>query len=193
MKGALLAVFGIVIVAITGAAAWSEYGYSIVCTKCLATKHATEQRFFGLTIRTAVSPLGGGQDYEGVYGRPCDHVFHQGGCGKTHLGFSSCGKSREGLLYEPRDSAVAMAFRASKLFPDGVLTKRTFAMIDRLAPPDGTPPSNGGEAERIKEFTLRLLAHFLGRARSADDWRRILQAAEDNFADTTGLPGDFRP
>ncbi|MBN8459230.1 MAG: hypothetical protein J0M04_15470 [Verrucomicrobia bacterium] len=188
MKAALLAIFGIIIVAIIGVAAWSEYGYSIVCTKCLATKHATEQRFFGLTIRTTVSPIGGGQNYEGVFGRPCDHVFHRGGWGTMHLGFISCGKTREGLLYEPRDSAVAMAFRATKLYHDDELTKRTFAMIDRLAPPDGTTPSNDSEAGRTREVTLRLLGHFLGRANSSEDWRLILQAAENSFEDTTGLP-----
>ena len=193
MKPALLAVLGTVIVAIIGVAAWSEYGYSIVCTKCLATKHAAEQRIFGLTIRTTLSALEGGQDYVGVFGRPCDHVFHRGGFETWHLFLISCGKTHEGSLYEPRDGAVAMAFRARELYSDDELTKRTFAMIDRLAPPDGTPPSLDGEAGRNREIALRLLADFLGRATSTEDWRLILQAAENNFEDITGLPDGNTP
>jgi hypothetical protein len=85
MKATLLALSGVVLVLVAGAFAWSAYDYSRICTKCLATQHVVEQRIMGLTLRTTTSEGEKEEDYERIYGRTCEHVFHQGGYGRRSL------------------------------------------------------------------------------------------------------------
>ena len=188
MKAALLAISLGVIVLIGSAVAWTTYDYSIICTKCLASKHVEEQRLLGLTFRRATSEGESGEDYQRVYSRPCVHVFHRGGFGRRTLLLIACGKTAEGLRYEARDRAVRMAFLAEKRFHDQELTNRTFSIIDRLAPPDEMPPSRDNGPSLTTNETLVQLADYLLRAESVEHWRTILQSAENDFTDKAGRP-----
>lgn len=189
MKTVLLVILGFVVVLAALVFGWEARDYTLVCSKCLARGYEKEQRLFGLVLHKKTVDCRGGDNYVRIYVHPCKHVPHRGGMGRRSLVVGiACGESREGALYRPRDEAVAAVFAAEERIHDVALAKQTFLLVDRLSPPDQVPSNPDDSAEAKLLTTLYLLAIYLDKAKSAGDWQLIVQAAEDGFNHTNGLP-----
>src|SRR3954463_11081479 len=63
--------------------AWKGYDYSLVCAKCLASKHIIEQHFLGITFSRTMRNTKPAADYERIFGHPCEHIFRKSGFGRV--------------------------------------------------------------------------------------------------------------
>jgi hypothetical protein len=171
--------------------AWTTFDYSLDCTKCLASKHVVEQKAFGITISHSTEDEDKGEDYPRIFGHPCEHVFRKGGFGEAwHSLFGSgigCGVTGEGIFIRPRLEAVAVTYDAEQRLHDRDLTLATFQLIDTLMPADSRMPPQHAWPQTPRR-TTSLLGIFLRRAETVEQWRLVLEAAYQNFPDTSKLP-----
>ncbi len=171
--------------------AWTTYDYGLRCTKCLADKHVVEQQLFGITVSRRTKDRDQAADYERIFGHPCEHVFRKGGFGRgwhSLLGSGiGCGMTGEGVFIRPRIEAVSAAYDAEHRLHDRELTLATFQFIDTLMPPD-IPMQQRRDLPETTQSTTFLLGSFLRRAKTVEQWRAVLDAAHQNFNDTSKLP-----
>jgi hypothetical protein len=171
--------------------AWTTFDYGLRCTKCLADKHVVEQHLFGITVSRRTKDRDPAADYERVFGHPCQHIFRRGGFGRgSHslLGSSiGCGMTGEGVFTRPRLEAVSATYDAERRLHDRDLTLATFQVIDTLMPPDIQMQQRRDLPETAQSTTF-LLGSFLRRAKTVEQWHAVLDAARQNFTDTSKLP-----
>lgn len=173
--------------------AWTTYDYAIGCTKCLLGKQVVEQKLFGITVFRRTVNVERAADYERIFGHPCKHVFRKGGfgCGShSLLGFSiGCGIIGEGAFVQSRLEAVSATYAVEQRLHDRELTLDTFRLIDTLMPPD-IQMQQRRDLPEAAQSTLFLLGSFLRRVNTVGQWRAILDAARENFRDTSNFPNE---
>ena len=54
---------------------WSTYDYGLHCTRCALRKRVVEKHLFGCTVYRREGEATPAQDYERLFGHPCEHVF----------------------------------------------------------------------------------------------------------------------
>jgi hypothetical protein len=180
----------IVFIACVALGAWTTYDYGLRCTKCLAGKHVVEQQLFGITVSRHTTDRDTAADYERIFGHPCEHVFRKGGFGRgwhSILGSGiGCGITGEGAFIGPRIEAVSATYDADHRLHDHDLTLATFQFIDTLMPPD-IQQQQRHDLPATAESTTSLLGSFLHHAKTVEQWRAVLDAARQNFSDTSNL------
>jgi hypothetical protein len=172
--------------------AWTTFDYGLYCSKCLASKHVVEQQLFRLTVSRTTKDREPGADYVRIFGHPCEHVFHQAGYGRRERSLFwgsmiGCGVTGEGCFIRPRLEAVSAAYRAESDFHDRDLTLATFQLIDTLMPPDQAMPQRR-DFPGFDQKPIYLLSHYLRRAKTVEQWQAVLDAAREDFRDTSNLP-----
>lgn len=171
--------------------AWGRYDYGVRCSKCLAKKHVVEWQFLGIPLTRRTQDQKGAQNYEGVFGRPCEHVLRQGGFGRTSIslfgGGIGCGMTGEGMLVRPRMDAVSAVYEIHARLDDRGLALETFQFIEELMPADlGLQALK--DLPLAAPVTLSHLASYLQKAQTVEDWRSALEAARRDHRDLNKLP-----
>ena len=171
--------------------AWTTYDYGLQCTKCLADKHVVEQQLFGITVSRRIKDGDPAANYERIFGHPCEHVFRKGDFGRSRhslLGSGiACGITGEGAFVRPRIEAVSATYDAEHRLHDHDLTLATFQLIDTLMPPD-IQMQQRRDLSKTTQSTTFNLGLFLRRAKTGEQWLAVLDAARQNFTDTSNLP-----
>lgn len=170
---------------------WSSYDYSLQCTKCLADKHVVENCFLGVTYSSSTKDRDPAKDYQRIFGRPCEHLFHKGGFGRSTAGGVSCGMTSEGIIFSARNSAALAVYAAEERLRDMNLALETFGFIDTRVSPD----IKMEHWRRLPENVLPglfTLSSLLPLAETTEEWRTILHAAQDDFRDVSSLPAHVR-
>lgn len=170
---------------------WVVLDYHLHCTVCLRHAHVKEHRFLNFLVSRSErldQPTG---DYERIFGRPCRHVYYKAGLQTANLTQLTKLKEASPISYDdilrPRLQAIQATFDAAKRLADETLTLETFKIIDRLMPPQIRMSPESGLPEKSYE-ALVLLDLYLRRAKTLDQWRETLTAAQGQFADTSKLP-----
>lgn len=165
----------------------STYDYTLNCAKCLAQKHVVEKQLLGFPFTRKTSPLHEERNYQTIFGRPCEHVFREGGFGHSSAGNIACGMTAEGNFVRPRMEAIAAVFDLDEELGDHALARETFQFIDTVMPP-GEPlkKPRPSPAAETGYSALYLLALSLPGAKSVPEWRTVLDAARAEVAKAPG-------
>jgi hypothetical protein len=183
LKRAVLILVGFAIALLFGG---STYDYGLSCTKCRLSRHVVLQRCFGIPFFRSSTEGTRAADYEGIFGQPCRHVFRKGGFGRSSWFFpgGGCGTTAEGNILRFRTQAVATTFELAKRFGDKESARNTFAIIDRLMPPE-TRRLEGPYIPR----ELIELSFDLEKVGTHEDWLNVLRRAATNSNEKLNLPG----
>jgi hypothetical protein len=171
--------------------AWGTYDYGLRCTKCLAKKHVVEHQFLGIPVSRRTKDQKEAEDYEGVFGHPCEHVLRKGGFGRTRYslfgGGIACGITGEGSFFRPRMQAASAAYEVQGRLDDRALALETFQFIDGLMPPD-LRFEQRKELPLAASVTLSYLAGYLEDSQTVEQWREALHTARKDFTEISNLP-----
>jgi len=171
--------------------AWTTYDYNLQCTKCLADRHVVVHRLCGIPFFRSSSQLSSRPGYESIFGQQCQHILRSGGFGRGSVSlFGSrivCGTTADGRLLRPRMEAVTMTYYLARRLGAHELARDTFALIDRLMPPEARM-SRRSESSEQSVSTLFQLHMYLHRVLTVDDWRRVVDCARGGFRETPQLP-----
>jgi len=163
----------------------STYDYGLRCTKCLLDRHIIERKCFGIPFYRSSTKRTKAADCEGIFNQPCQHVFRTGGFGRSPLfgGSIGCGVTAEGNFLRYRIQAVVTTYELAKRFGDKQTARDTFAVIDRLMPPD-TRPSEGAYIPS----ELMQLSWYLEKVTTREEWLDVLRCATNGFHEKPNLP-----
>ena len=163
----------------------STYDYGLHCTKCLLDRHVGVLKCFGIPFYRSSTERSRAADYEGIFNQPCRHVFRTGGFGRSSMfgGRIGCGTTAEGAFLRYRFRAVATTYQLAKRFGDKQIARDTFAIIDRLMPPD-TRRSQGA----FIPSELLYLSDYLDRITTREEWLDVLRCATNDFREKPNLP-----
>jgi len=164
------------------------YDYGLQCTKCLLYRHITVQRCFGIPFYRSSTERTKETDYEGIFGQPCQHIFRTGGFGRQawFVGSVGCGSTADGSFLRWRMKAVAMTYELAKRFGDKQTARDTFAIIDRLMPPDSRMSWNAKIPGELFDLCL-----YLERVGTREDWLDVLRCATNDFRQKPNLPDPY--
>lgn len=164
----------------------STYDYGLQCTKCLHYKHVVLQRCFGIPFYRSSSEHANRGDYEKVFGHSCQHIFRKDGFGRSSYSLlgsgGGCGSTAEGTFLRYRTRAVSTTYELVKRVGEKQLARETFAVIDRIMPPE-TRSSPGA----MIPSELVSLSIYLDSVQSREDWLEVLRCAVNNFRESPDL------
>ena len=182
-KRAGLILFGFAMALLFGG---STYDYGLKCTKCHLGKHVVLRMCFGIPFYRSSTEGTRAADYQGIFGQPCRHVFRKGGFGRSSwfFGGGGCGITAEGNILRFRTQAVNTTFELAKRFGDKESARKTFAIIDRLMPPE----TRRLEGPYIPGELIEL-SFELEKVEKHEDWLNLLRRAESNSTGNPNPPG----
>jgi hypothetical protein len=188
--------------------AWSTrtiVDYGATCARCLQHVKGVETWILGVRVshkEVAVQRRGGLMSvdtfdpriplvdpsaYEKIFGQPCQHLFKRGGFGREKHFFvgSLAGdlSSPAGPAFSPRTDAIEALYRLNDRVKDDVLAKSTYAVFDRLFPPDTALEA---ALELRREFLyptskLATATSILNVIDSNTEWRTVLDYFNGDF------------